>query len=1067
MKIPDLVKVIIPDITARDHETVLDELAARTLPWLHGPEGAKVLCDLKDHESVEGVLAGTGSAIFHCLSEKIEEPVIGLAISKKGVPRKGVKGLIHIFLLVVSPTRESGAHLQILSNLEGMLLDRKFRHAVSEAKNEEEARKALEKAAGAARSAFMPLGKAEVLIELGTTEAGLTEEEASRRLQFVGPNSLKKIRKGTLLRDFFYNFVNLFAILLWAGGAMAFVSGMPELGAAIFLVIIINALFSFWQEYKAERAVEALGRLLPKKVRVVRDGAESEVDAARLVPGDLIRLSEGDAVPADGRLIEATEMRVDNSSLTGESKPIYKVSEPLLDGKGFLWTEVPNLVFAGTMVLSGSGSMVVTATGMETEIGKVAFLTQTISIEPSPLQIEITNLTRTITLLAVTLGVFFFFLGYGVAGLTFTESYLFAIGIIVANVPEGLLPTVSLALAMAVQRMAGKNAIVKKLSAVETLGSATVICTDKTGTLTANQMSVREIYVNGMTIEVTGAGYEPLGDFILNGKPLSKAELEKAGVSELLGAAALCNNASLHPPSGGQGWKISGDPTEGALLTAAAKAGLDIVGLRNDYKRTFHLPFERFRKRMSTIHEAKSAPPGLGVVFVKGAPGEVLDLCEMAYLEEKAAPIGPLKESVRAEIDRMASRGLRVLALATRDIELKKTYSPEEAERGLTFIGLAAMLDPPRPEVKKAVRECKTAGIKVVMITGDYGITAKAVAGQIGLTGARVVSGEELNGMTRIQLEGVLKEEELIFARVVPEDKLKVVEALQRNGEVVAVTGDGVNDAPALKKADIGVAMGLRGSDAAKEAAEIVLADDNFASIVDAVKEGRAVYRNIKKFVAYILTHNVAELVPVIAFVVFKIPLPLTVMQMLAIDLGSDIFPSLGLGVESPEKWIMEERPRQITERLLDRNTLSRVYLFLGPLEALLALSAFFFAYWLRGVPPWGTLPASGAVYAAATTMTFAGIVASQTGNVFACRTERESVFSKGLFLKNRFVLWSLLAEAALMLALIYVPFLRRLFGFHPLSIGDWAFLLAFPAIMLGASELRKAILRKKPVYSA
>lgn len=1067
MEIPKLVKAIIPDITAGDHGAVLDRLTALVLPGLEGPEGEKVLCDLKDHESAGGVLTGTGSAIFHCLCDRVEEPVIGLAISKKGVRGRGIRGRFRIFFLVASPTRESGTHLQILSNLERMLLDPTFRNALLRAKSEEEAKKALEAAAGAARGAFVPLGKSEVLAELGTSDSGLTEEEALKRLKLVGQNTIKKIRKSTLLKDFFYNFVNLFAILLWAGGILALVSGMPELGVAISLVIIINALFSFWQEYKAERAIEALGRLLPKKVRVVRGGAESEVEAARLVPGDLVRLSEGDTVPADGRLIVAEEMRIDNSSLTGESKPIYKISEPLLDGTPFLWTEVPNLVFAGTTVLSGRGSMVVTATGMKTEIGKVAFLTQTIKTERSPLQIEIANLTRTITLLAVTLGAFFFLLGYGIAGLTFTDSYLFAIGVIVANVPEGLLPTVSLSLAMSVQRMAKKNAIVKKLSAVESLGSATVICTDKTGTLTANQMSVREVYVNGRTIEATGAGYEPVGDFILAGKSLSKEELEAAGVSRLLGAAALCNNASLHPPAGKEGWRISGDPTEGALLTAAAKAGLDVAGLMNDYQRTFHIPFERVRKRMSTIHEAKGAPPGTGAVFVKGAPGEVLDLCETAYLEGNAVPIGPVKENIRAEIDRMASRGLRVLAIATRDIGLKRTYLADEVERGLTFIGLVAMFDPPRPGVKTAIRECKTAGIKVVMITGDYGLTAKAIAVQIGLNRAKVYTGAELNKMTGHELEGALKEEEAIFARVVPEDKLRVVEALQRNGEVVAVTGDGVNDAPALKKADIGIAMGLRGSDAAKESAEIVLADDNFSSIVDAVKEGRAAYRNIKKFVTYILTHNVAELIPVIAFVVFKIPLPLTVMQMLAIDLGSDIFPSLGLGVEPPEKWIMEERPRQKTERLLDRNTLSRVYLFLGPVEAILALSAFFFAYWLRGVPPTETLPASGAVYAAATTMTFAGIVASQAGNVFACRTERESVFSKGAFLKNRFVLWSLFVEAALISALIYVPFLSPVFGFYPLTLSDWAFVIAFPAIMLGSSELRKAILRKKHVYSA
>ncbi len=1077
MDISALLKAVIFDIKARDHETVLSELSSRLLPE---DRLAKMFCSIKGLESTEGVLSGTGSAVFHCLSEDIEDTAVAVAVSKKGIRgRRGRKIPDRIFFLIVSPIKESGSHLQILSKVEGLLLDRSFNHAILNARNGEDVAREIRKAEGAARSLYIPLQKDEVFRELDTSGKGLTISEAQRRLKLTGPNTLKRIEKSPLLKDFLGNmFLNLFALLLWAGGMMSFVAGMPELGWAIFLVIVINALFSFWQEYRAERAVEALKRLLPKKVRVIRDGEEKEIDADTLVPGDLIRLSEGDSVPADGRLVDAQEMRVDNSSLTGESKPVYKVSEPVTNGKGFIWTEVPNLVFAGTTIVSGTGTIVVTATGMDTEIGRVAFLTQAIKPEMSPLQKEIESMTRTVTLIAVTLGLVFFLLGYHLAGLTFAESFIFAIGIIVANVPEGLLPTVSLSLAMGVQRMAGKNAIVKKLSAVETLGSATVICTDKTGTLTSNRMNVVKLFINGRVIDVNGTGYAPEGGFVLDGKTMTEKELEEEGVQKLLAASALCNNAALRPPSavGGE-WTISGDPTEGALLTAAAKAGIDLEELKAGFARSAHLPFERMRKRMSTVHALSArtgneslfgaTQKGRSMAFIKGAPTEVLRLSSSIYANGGTVELEPgKKEEVLRQNDLMAAGGLRVLAVACREVESKKSYKTEEVEAELTFIGLVAMLDPPRPEVKQAIADCGTAGIKVVMVTGDYGLTARAIGGQVGLVAERVVTGEELNRITHSGLRDLLKKGTVIFARVEPKDKLRVVHALQENGEVVAVTGDGVNDSPALRKADIGVAMGLRGSDVAKESADIILADDNFASIVDAVREGRAVYANIKKFVTYIFASNIPEIIPFIAFVIFKVPLPLTVLQILAVDLGTDVLPALGLGVEPPEKGIMNQPPRPRGKKLLDFKTLSRAYLFLGPMEALLCLSGFFFAYWLRGWAPGETMTETGVIYAAATTMTFAGIVASQIGNVFACRTDRVSVFTVG-FLKNRFILLSLLAEIAITLTLVYIPPLARVFGFSPLGLKDWAFLLIFPFVIFGADELRKLFIRKNSSRAA
>jgi magnesium-transporting ATPase (P-type) len=1063
MEISGLLKSVKVNVRARDHESVLREMFDGLLPGTGGQKASKTFHDLEAHESSEGTLAGTGGAIFHCLAEEAQSTVIALAVTKKAVSRKGGNQSARVFFAVVSPMKESGTHMQILSRLEALLLDRGFTQAVLGASTNEDARRAVKAAEGLSKALYLPLEKDEVLSELATSINGLTPEEAARRLSEAGPNTIKRVKGRRLLADLAKNlFLNLLAALLWAGGLMAFIAGMPELGWAIFLVIVINAVFSFIQEYKAERAVEALTKLLPARVKAIRGGKETELDAAGLVPGDLIKMSEGASIPADGRLISSDDLKVDNSALTGESRPVWKTAGPIEAGREFNWTEIPNMAFAGTSVASGTGTMVITATGMDTEIGRLASLTQAIRSETSPLQKEISRLTKTVTLIAVTLGVVFFLLGWQLAGLTLAGSFIFAIGIIVANVPEGLLPTVSLSLAMGVQRMARQRAIVKKLSSVETLGSATVICTDKTGTLTENRMSVREVYSNNRTFSVNGEGYAPEGSFHFEGKDLGGDDFTAAGIRELLEITALCNNARLIAPKTPSGeWTISGDPTEGALLTAAARAGVDLDGLMKANSRAAHIPFERIRKRMATIHENGL---GLGnmkrIALVKGAPKEVLSRCEYVRLDGNAVP---LTDQLRAGIllwnDSMAAKGRRVLAAAFRGIEDEDPYDADRVEQRLTFAGLIAMQDPLRPEVPRAIEECATAGIKVIMMTGDYGITARAIANEAGIASGRVITGEELSRASDRELKEALKGE-VIFARVAPQDKLRVVAALQDNGETVAVTGDGVNDAPALKKADIGIAMGLRGSDVAKESAEIILTDDNFASIVEAVREGRAVYSNIRKFVTYIFASNVPEIIPFIAFVLFKIPLPLTIMQILAIDLGTDVLPALGLGTEPPEAGIMKEPPRPKGEKLLDFKTLSRAYLFLGLIEATLAMSAFFFFYWIRGWTPGEPLADSGAVYMAATTMTFAAIVAAQIGNVMACRTSKESVLKAGLF-KNRLILAGIALEAALVLVLTYTP-LSAVFNLHPLRPVEWAFLLSFPFIIFAAEEGRKAFMRRK-----
>lgn len=981
-------------------------------------------------DRIEGIL------LWHALLDEFDRTAIALAIPEE--PPQAMA------ILVLSPLKESGTHFQVVSKLEGMLQGRAFREALRGAKTPEAVIEVFQREEEGEEEGYVALDQQEIIQELRTSLQGLSDEEARRRLKECGPNELKKIGRAPVVALFLKNLVNLFALLLWIGGALAFIAQMPELGVAVFVVILVNATFSFWQEYKAERAVEALRRLLPSYARVIRDGQERKLPASLLVPGDLILIEAGDRLSADARLIEAYNIRIDNSPLTGESKPVYKIADPIPAWRKFLWVEIPNVVFAGTSVVTGMGKAVVIATGMETEIGRIARLTQVLRPEVSPIQQEMRHVTRVIALLAVAMGGVFFVVGNMAARLTPLESFLFAIGIIVANIPEGLLPTLSLALAMGVQRMAKRNALIKRLSAIETLGCATVICTDKTGTLTLNEMTVVKLWTNGEFVEIKS--------------PVTSHQLP---VFRLLTAVSLCNDAKLVPGSGTARFSFLGDPTEGALLVFSAQMGFDVEEASLRYPRLFEFPFEPIRKRMTTIHRA---PDGKVVAFVKGAPRELLGLCQTARLDGEILTLVPdLRRRITAALDQLAGEGLRVLAVAERELPSLPEYAIDEVERDLTFLGLIGMMDPPRPEVPKAVQLCRRAGIRVIMITGDYGLTALALGRKIGLIrddGAKVVEGVELQEMSDGELQELLREDQVVFARMTPEQKLRIVTALQAMGEIVAVTGDGVNDAPALKKADIGIAMGQRGTDVAREAADMVLLDDNFASIVAAVEEGRAVYANIKKFVTYIFASNVPEIVPFLAFVLFRIPLPLTVMQILAVDLGTDLVPALALGAEPPEPGIMDRPPRPRQRRLLDFRLLLRAYGFLGSLEALAAMAGFFFVYLLHGWRPGMELPSSGPLYIEATTMTLASIVFAQVGNVFACRTERESILKVGL-LSNRLVLIGILVELLLLNLLMQIPLLQRIYGVSPLPLEAWGLLLLFPPFLLLAEEGRKALIRR------
>ena len=868
---------------------------------------------------------------------------------------------------------------------------------------------------------------------------GLTTAAARAELARVGPNVLVEARKPHWGIRFGRNLVHLFALLLWAGAGLAWLAGTPPLSFAIVAVILVNAVFSFAQEYRAERAVEALRRILPQRVRVRRDGRAREITADQLVPGDVMLLSAGDRISADGVLTGARELNVDMSTLTGESRPVER--RALTDGAGATGFEVSNRVFAGTYVETGTGEATVTATGMRTELGRIAELTESTPSRHSPLELEMVRMTRLVAALSVAIGVTFFVVA-GALGMGLTERFTFALGVMVANLPEGLLPTVTLSLALATQRMAQRNALVRRLSSVETLGATDVICTDKTGTLTENQMTVRRIWIPGAAeLEVTGAGYETAGEIRLVHANRMR------DVTELARAGALCNDASLEERDGE--WTAVGDPTEAALLTLAHKAGVDPSDEETRCPRRAEIPFDSVRKRMTTVHDTADGT----VAFVKGAPSAILPL---TTLDEDA------RAAASSAADALAEKSLRVLAIARR---AAPSLPPSDAtESELTLLGLVGMHDPPRPEVPNAVSRCRSAGIKIVMVTGDHGMTAEAIARSIGLVDGRasILEGPRLETLSDAMLAAELERPNVIVARVTPEQKIRIASLLRDSGRVVAMTGDGVNDAPALRAADIGVAMGRGGTDVAREAADIVLLDDNFASIAAAVEEGRAVYDNIRRFAQYHFSSNVAELMAFLAWGLSggAIPLPLVVMQVLAIDLGTDLLPALALGTERAEPGVMQRPPRPRDERMLSRRTLARVYGFVGLLVGVAGLASFFLSYVLAGWTPGEELADSGDTYLQATAMTYAGIVAGQVGAAFAFRTSSRSIRSVG-FLSNHFLLVGIASEIAMLAAFIYIPPLQNVFHTAAIDPLAWVCLLFWPPFVLGAEELRKAVFRR------
>lgn len=874
---------------------------------------------------------------------------------------------------------------------------------------------------------------AEVCQALVTSEQGLADDEAQRRLGEFGRNEIRQGSKKPLIIRFFGQFIHFLAILLWIAAALSFLSeyfnpgeGMFTLGLAIVFVIFINAAFTFSQEYRAEKALEALKKLLPFRVTMMRQGRELAVPAEEVVPGDLIMLSEGDKVPADLRLVEAIGLKANNASLTGESEPVIRLADPC---EGDILNST-NILFAGTTIVSGTAKGIAYATGMRTEFGRIAHLTDTVTPGMSPLQKEIAKITRIVAAIATIMGIIFFAVGF-LAGRTFWENFLFAVGIIVANVPEGLLPTVTLALAMGSQRMAKRKALIKTLASVETLGSVTVICTDKTGTLTQNRMAVAKLWVDQQVVEPMPAAAPAMTDILLT-------------------TAALCNNARF------VAGEYRGDPTETALLKTARNHLGEIAA-----ERLLEIPFDPERKMMTTVNATDHGV----MVFTKGALEQILPRCSHIMLagQVRAMDDASREEIIRAD-HRLMDMGLRVLAFAQREMAaFSIEAAAEDIERDITFLGLIALQDPPRPEVFDAVCKCRDAGIRIIMITGDGSRTAIAIARQIGLVRGEpvIVEGHEFELLSDRALRQKLAAPEVIFARMSPKHKMRVVSTLKEQGDVVAATGDGVNDAPALKQADIGIAMGLSGTDVAKEAADMILLDDNFATIVNAVEEGRAVYDNIRKFISYIFSSNIPEIIPYLAYVLFHIPLPLTIMQILAVDLGTDMLPALALGAEKPSPGVMKVPPRKPGETLLTLSLLARAYLFLGPIEAAACLFSFFWV--LRsGGWMWGEIiPSTNILYMQATTACLTAIIITQIANVFACRSFTESLFTIGLF-TNRLIFVGIAFELLLQLFIVYHPLGNTIFATSPLLLNVWLQLIPFALLLITAEELRKYLVRRR-----
>jgi len=928
----------------------------------------------------------------------------------------------------------------------------------------------------------------DVLARLATfAERGLDPEEARARLEQFGPNELEEAPPTTFWQMLGAQFKNFVVILLIVASLISAALGDYVEAAAIIAIVVLNATLGVIQEGRAERALAMLRKLAAPEAHVVRGGVRQSVPARELVPGDLVLLEAGNFVPADIRLLEAVNLRIEEAALTGESVPVQK------DAAVRLEADIPlgdrkNTVFMGTVVNYGRGKGVVVSTGMHTQIGLIARMLQSVENEPTPLQRRLDSLGKMLGWAALAICAIVFLVGW-LQGYAPLEMFMISVGLAIAAVPEGLPAVVTISLALGMREMIKRHALIRRLSSVETLGSATVICSDKTGTLTQNEMTVSRLWVDGQFIEVTGSGYAPHGDFLVDGNRVSLKDYP--GAQTALWVAALNNDAQLDlgGSDGGseRSYRVAGDPTEGALIVAAAKAGAWTADLNKAYPRVQEVPFDAARKRMITLHALRDPRPEdispfyderdrkWYVITEKGAPDLVLQRCSH-YQRIDDTP-APLDESTRRRIldanDQMTQDALRVLGMAYRTVQaVTGELDLEDLERELVFVGLVGMIDPPRPEVPPALEKARRAGIRTLMITGDYPNTARAIAESIGLLepGHQVLAGVQLDQMTGEELESQVMSTD-VFARVSPEHKLRIVEALRANNQVVAMTGDGVNDAPAIKRADIGIAMGITGTDVAKEAADMVLTDDNYASIVAAIEQGRVIYANIRKFVFFLLSSNVAEIMIIFLATLAGLPTPLTVIQLLWLNLLTDGAPALALAMEKEHPGIMSRPPRDPKEPIVNRT----MRLGIG-IQTLAQTGATLLAFtiglfWVlgdAGISFDGANPLAfllnfdwrGIDVQTAETMAFVTLSLCELFRAYTVRSERVSIFRLGVF-SNRYMQYAVALSLTLMLLVIYVPFLQSIFNTHALNFREWALIAGLAVIPAFVEEITKAYLRR------
>lgn len=875
-------------------------------------------------------------------------------------------------------------------------------------------------------------------------EKGLSDEDARKNLEEYGPNELKEEKQKSFFKKLLEQFTDFLVLILIVAAIVSAAVGEVKDAIVIIAIVIVNAFLGLYQEGKAEKALEALKKMSSPNAKVRRDGNVIEIPSAELVPGDIVLLDAGDIIPADLRLIESSNLKVEEASLTGESVPVDKDSNASFDQDAPIGDRV-NMAYMSTAVTYGRGEGLVVGTGHSTEIGKIATMIQTYEDELTPLQKQLNQLGKVLGTATIFICIAVFGVGL-LQGREVLEMFMVAISLAVAAIPEGLPAIVTIVLALGMNKMVKRHAIVKKLLAVETLGSTTVICSDKTGTLTQNEMTVTKAFVDNKILDITGAGYAPDGDFLLEGE---KIDMEDIGDLEtLLSIAILANDSELDMVE--NAYRIIGDPTEGALVTLSGKAGIGKKDINAKHPRVEEIPFDSDRKMMTTFHE--NYVPGSVVSFTKGAPDVIIDRCSKISMEGKIVEFDEEKKEKVLEINNEFSRdALRVLAFAYKEYSsLPDDISPENNETEMTFVGLVGMIDPARVEAKAAIKECKDAGIKTVMITGDYKETAFAIAKELNMAESidQAITGEELEKHSDEELKEVVRDVK-VYARVSPEHKVRIVNALRANGEIVAMTGDGVNDALALKRSDIGVSMGITGTDVAKNTADLILTDDNFASIVAAVEEGRIIYSNIKKFVFFLLSCNIGEIILVFVSIMMGLPVPLLPIQLLWLNLVTDSFPALALGVEKGDPDIMDIDPRDPKKPILDKRMMLGIVL-----QSIAVGGAALLAY------RWGLMHYPDDIEKARA-VTFVTIITAELLRAYSSRSQRYTLFKIGVF-SNKSMVWATLASFTLMLGVVYIPILHNIFYTFPLGLGDWRIVLQFAFIPLVLGELAKLFLKNR-----